>query len=229
MSIDTNLARLLTKVFGVVIVIGALVALYVFLTSSGLWSDLVNRQALDRWLNDMGPMGPLAIIALMTVAIVMSPLPSAPIALAAGAAYGHTWGTVYVMTGSLSGAMIAFCISRFLGREFVRRWFGVRSGPIFLSSQNVMMAAVFASRLMPFLSFDLISYAAGLTPLTFWRFALATAAGILPASFLLAHFGSELLDDDPTQVAITIGILGAITLLSVLLAWRSKPRRNDDL
>ena len=55
----------------------------------------------------------------MTLAIVMSPIPSAPIALAAGAAYGHLWGAVYVAAGSLSGALIAFGIARFLGREFV--------------------------------------------------------------------------------------------------------------
>ena len=65
------------------------------------------------------------------------------------------------------------------------------------------MATVFATRLMPFLSFDVISYAAGLTPLATWRFAVATVAGIVPASFLLAHFGGELASTDGRGIALT--------------------------
>ena len=33
---------------------------------------------------------------------VASPIPSAPIALAPGAAYGHVWGTVQVVIGATS-------------------------------------------------------------------------------------------------------------------------------
>ena len=58
------------------------------------------------------------------LAIVFSPMPSAPIALAAGAAYGHLWGTVYVVAGSMAGALAAFAIARVLGGEKLQRWFG---------------------------------------------------------------------------------------------------------
>lgn len=53
------------------------------------------------------------------------------------------------------------------------------------------MATVFGSRLMPLVSFDMISYAAGLSRLHIERFALTTLAGIVPESFLLAQFGTE--------------------------------------
>ncbi len=74
---------------------------------------------------------------------------------------------------------------RLVGYEVLRRWLGKRLSLGSLTSQNALMAAVFASRLLPFLSFDLVSYAAGLTPLTSWRSALATLAGIILASFPL--------------------------------------------
>jgi uncharacterized membrane protein YdjX (TVP38/TMEM64 family) len=77
------------------------------------------------------------------------------------------------------------------------------------------MAAVFASRLLPFISFDLVSYAAGLTPLTLWRFAVATLAGIIPASFLLAHFGGEMASADAYRIMLAVLALGAITLLPI--------------
>ncbi len=90
------------------------------------------------------------------------------------------------------------------------------------------MGIVFASRLLPFISFDLVSYAAGLTVLSFWRFAVATLAGILPASFLLAHFGREMASGETTQIMIAALVLGGLTLLPVAIGLlrRSRGRRR---
>ncbi len=93
----------------------------------------------------------------------------------------------------------------------------------FVTSQNALLAVVFATRLMPFLSFDIISYAAGLTPLKTWRFAVVTLLGIFPASFLLAHFGDELASGDWYRVGLPVLALGLITLLP--LAWKAVPAR----
>lgn len=170
------------------------------------------------------------MIVLMTGAIVMSPVPSAPIALAAGAAYGHTWGTVYVVVGAELGALVAFGIARLLGYEMLRRWFSERLDMGLLGSQNALMGIVFVTRLLPFISFDLVSYAAGLTPLTTWRFAVATLAGIVPASFLLAHFGGEMASGESRRIAVTVLALGGLTLLPILvrlvLAWRRSRARK---
>ena len=54
----------------------------------------------------LGFYGPLLLIALMTLAVVFSPLPSAPVALAAGAVYGHTYGTIYIVIGAEVGAIV---------------------------------------------------------------------------------------------------------------------------
>jgi uncharacterized membrane protein YdjX (TVP38/TMEM64 family) len=72
------------------------------------------------------------------------------------------------------------------------------------------MTTVFISRLLPFVSFDLVSYAAGLTVLSFARFALATFTGILPASFLLAHFGSTLSTQNPLSGWLAVAVLGVL-------------------
>lgn len=186
-----------------------------------------DREALDRLVAEAGVFGPLLVIGLMTIAVVASPIPSAPIAMASGAAYGHLWGTLYVVLGAEAGALIAFALARILGREAMRRWFGDRIEQGLMGSQNALTAAVFASRLMPFVSFDLISYAAGLSALHFWRFALATLAGIVPASFLLAHFGTAAASGEAGVLtwAAAFG-LGAVTGAPLVwAAWRG--RRQD--
>ena len=78
---------------------------------------------------------------------------------------------------------------------------------------------VLGSRLLPFLSFDLVSYAAGLTPLTFPRFALATLIGVVPISFLLAHFGDQLAAANPEQFATAALLLGMATVIPLLGRW----------
>lgn len=200
--------------------LGVAVSAYIVLWQTGSLDRILQRDVLTRTIDELGSMGPVLVIGLMTVAIVMSPIPSAPIALAAGAAYGHLWGTVYVAAGSLSGALVAFGISRYVASNFIENKLKRRTAAgmldRFMKSQNALMATVFASRLMPFLSFDIISYAAGLTPLATWRFAVATVAGIIPASFLLAHFGEELASADLRRIGVTVLVLGFATAVPLV-------------
>jgi uncharacterized membrane protein YdjX (TVP38/TMEM64 family) len=179
---------------------------------------LFNSETLERLVARTGFLGPVLIVALMTVAVVASPIPSAPIALAAGAAYGHVWGTVQIVIGAEIGALIAFGLARVLGRDVLRRVFGERIDAGLLGSQTALTATVFASRLMPFVSFDLISYAAGLSRLHAWRFALATLAGIVPASFVLAHFGGEAMSGEPSRAVWAAIGLGVLTLTPLIFA-----------
>lgn len=183
---------------------------------TGALATVLDGETLGDWIVRLGLLGPLAVIGLMTLAILVSPIPSAPIALAAGAAYGHTLGTLYVLLGAEAGALAAFGVARLLGYDILHRWFGDRLSVGLLGSQNALMGVVFASRLLPFVSFDLVSYAAGLTVLSFWRFALATLAGIVPASFVLAHFGSEMATGSGDRIMVSILVLGGLTLIPVV-------------
>jgi uncharacterized membrane protein YdjX (TVP38/TMEM64 family) len=190
-------------------------------------SELLRDEArIAALVAEAGWLGPLVIVLFMTTAVVFSPIPSAPIALAAGAAYGHLWGTVYVLIGAELGAMIAFGLARVLGYEALHRRFGDRLEFCLMGSQTALMATVFVTRLIPFLSFDLVSYAAGLTPITVWRFALATLAGIVPASFVLAHFGNEMAAGEADRIMWTALALGLLTGAPVLASWWMRRRRR---
>jgi len=210
------MSRTWAKVAVVCAVVVILVSGYWLLSTSSTMKSVHGGEALDAMIEDLGPWGPLLIVGLIATAIVVSPIPSAPIALAAGAAYGHFWGTAYVLAGAELGALIAFGLARVLGYDLVGTWLGNRLDVGLLGSQNVIMATVFLTRLMPFISFDIVSYAAGLTSLAPWRFAVATLAGIIPASFLLAHFGSEMALADTRGMMMAALALGAVTGLPLL-------------
>ncbi len=206
--------------------LASLAGAYGLLHETGAMATMLDTSALHARVVRMGPWGPAAIIALMVLAILISPIPSAPIALAAGAAYGHGWGALYVLLGAGLGAMAAFGVARFVGHETVQRWFGGRLSVGLVGSQNMLMGVVFVSRLLPFLSFDIVSYAAGLTVLSFWRFAIATLAGIAPTSFLLAHFGSEMGTGETNRILFAVLALGGLGLIPIATklyrVWRTK-------
>jgi uncharacterized membrane protein YdjX (TVP38/TMEM64 family) len=195
----------------------ALVATYYFLQERGLISIITDADTLKSWVNDLGYVGPVTIIAIMAIAVIINPIPSAPIALAAGAVFGHSWGTLYVVAGAAIGAAGAFLIARSLGQELLTRLFGKKVMLGWLGSQNILMGLVFVSRLIPFLSFDLVSYGAGLTQIKTWRFMLATVMGLVPASFLLAHFGGEMAAANLNDAMLALLILGGVTVIPVAI------------
>lgn len=205
---------------------------YWWLSQTGTLMTIMDTNALQARVDQMGSWGPVAVVVLMMLAILVSPIPSAPIALAAGAVYGHAWGTLYVMVGAVGGAMAAFAVARLVGFETVHRWFGGRLSVGLIGSQNALTGIVFVSRLLPFLSFDVVSYAAGLTVLSSWRFAIATIAGIAPTSFLLAHFGSVMATGESDRILFSVLALGGLTLaplaVKLLRDWRARRRAARD-
>jgi uncharacterized membrane protein YdjX (TVP38/TMEM64 family) len=167
----------------------------------------------------LGPAGPFAVIALMTLAIVISPIPSGPVAVAAGALYGTIWGAVLTVIGAFLGAITAFGMARWLGYDAVRR----SANPVLRyiaapRSQTALMAIVFLSRLVPFISFDAVSYAVGITTLSFWRFAAATILGIVPISIALAAVGDGMIGADADWMPWVV-LAGGVTLVPVAGRW----------
>ena len=215
------------KILFAVFILGLLTGIYILIDSIGLTDLIVDIDVLILRVQALGSIGPLLVMGLMLLAIVFNPLPSAPIALAAGAVYGHTWGTIYIITGALTGSIIAFMITRITAHELLHkatenRWSLGRFG-----SQNALMMMIFISRLIPFMSFDLVSYAAGLTKITLLRFIIATLFGLIPASFLLAHFGGEMVQADLQAITLILIIVGLVTIIPVLLARLINNKKAD--
>lgn len=217
------------RLFGALLVLIVLVLAYFHLDSSGHLERILDGQWLREKTLALGVWGPFLIIGLMALAIVLNPIPSAPIALVSGALFGHAWGTLYVVLGAEIGALTAFTIARVFGHDLLRRLFGGRVALGWLGSQNALTWMVFVSRLLPFVSFDLVSYGAGLTPIKTWRFALATLLGLIPVSFLLAHFGGEMAGAEMNQamtVLLLIGLLVAVPVAVRII--RSRRGREPD-
>ncbi|PXX94109.1 TVP38/TMEM64 family protein [Halomonas heilongjiangensis] len=209
-----------------VLIAAALSAILAWLVLDQLgMPDSLSPDALSRWLNGRGALGPLLLLALMVLTVVVGPLPTLPVTAASGLAFGIIPGVMLSVTGALSGALIAFFLARLLGRDLLRERF--RDNPLFGAhgSQRLLFVTVLLTRLIPIFSFALISYAAGVTAIRAWRFALASVIGMLPMTVVFASLGHTF------ELHPLLSTSAAVVILAVmaLLPWYLRRHRRSRL
>jgi len=175
----------------------------------------LDPQALANWLTGRGAQGPLLLAALMVIAVVIGPIPTMPVSVASGMAFGVVGGTLVSVAGGLFGAGIAFWIARLGGRPLVQRLAGdhllLHPGV----SDWLLFWVVLVTRLVPLFSFALISYAAGLTAMSTSRFLLATLIGMLPMTLVYVGLGQTL----HVHPLLTVISGGLIVALMITVPW----------
>lgn len=131
--------------------------------------------------------------ALMVFQSAIAPLPAFLITFANAAIFGWWQGAILSWTSSMAGAALCFYLARALGRDTVEKYAGKGA----LASvegyfEKYGSRTILVCRLLPFVSFDAISYFAGLTPIKFWPFFIATGVGQLPATIIYSYVGGML-------------------------------------
>lgn len=179
----------------------------------------LDPESVAEFLERAGPFAPFAFMGAMALAVVVSPLPSLPLDIAAGAHFGPLLGTLYAATGALVGSMLSFMIARLLGRQFIEKLLGGHISFCQDCSDHLLTRIVLVSRLIPVLSFDLISYGAGLTKMSLRNFALATFFGQLPLTFVYVSSGAFLTSG---RLVTVIGGALAVVLFLTLPRWIEK-------
>ena len=168
--------------------------------------------SIEAILEEIGPFAPLIYMAVMAATAVIIPIPGPPLFVIAGALFGPFLGTVYAVAGSVAGALVAFLIGRFLGRDFIESLVGRQVVICCECSDGLLTKIVFFSRLLPLVSFDVVSYGAGLTRMRLRSFALATLLGSIPMTFIYHSFGSVL------KVSTMTGLILGLVIVAILFA-----------
>lgn len=130
---------------------------------------------------------------LMIFQSLAAPLPAFFITLTNANLFGWWQGCIVSFVSSMLGAALCFYIARFLGRDIVEK---ICTKGALLSIENFFekygKKCILVARLLPFISFDVVSYAAGLTAMDFWGFFIATGIGQLPACIVYSYVGGML-------------------------------------
>lgn len=197
--------------FGIDLVIGRVISL--------------KPERIGDWLDGLGFWAPLAYMLVLALAVVVSPIPSVPLDIGAGLAFGLLWGVVYTLIGAEIGGLVAFGLARWLGRPWLtRRLPAGAMSRIDELAERLGGRALLIMRLLPVFNFDWVSYAAGLTTISTRLFAVATLVGMIPPVIAIVAVGATL----PTRPAISAVIFGGLVLLVfVPILAALVPRRKD--
>jgi uncharacterized membrane protein YdjX (TVP38/TMEM64 family) len=160
----------------------AVILVPVILFRHEIWTLFTSVKRLEEWVKASGPVAPLVFIAVQVVHVIVFVIPGEFVQIAGGYLFGIWPGTLYSVAGILIGSPIDFYLARLLGVPFVNALFSaekVEKTRALLGSQGAKMVFFFLF-LIPGLPKDLLCYIAGLTPLRFRFFILASIAARLP-------------------------------------------------
>ena len=191
---------------------------------------LIGLENIQSKVGTLAVFGPIMFVLLKASTIIFAPLSGGPLYIAAGPLFGFGRGLIYITAGDILGNSAAFFISRFFGRKIIRRLLwkaGVKIGEEVVFHITTIKGLVCARA--AFIGFpEAVSYAAGLTDISFWRFIfISEAIAIIPRT-LLVFSGAILMQKAFTALAvITVGSLAA-AFLGIKFMKKIGNRRQED-
>ncbi|MEG1972091.1 MAG: TVP38/TMEM64 family protein [Oscillospiraceae bacterium] len=154
---------------------------------------------------------------LMVLQSVIAPLPAFLLTFANANLFGWWQGAILSWSSAMAGAALCFWLARVLGRDAVEKLTskgGLAQIDVFFEKYG--RQSILIARLLPFMSFDIVSYGAGLTSMKFWAFFIATGIGQLPATIVYSYVGGMLTGGAKLFVTGLL-ILFALSVFIVLL------------
>ena len=188
-----------------------------FLYRSGFFAACTSIPALRAYIDRSAPYSHLTFFVVQLLSVVLAPIPSNLTAAAGGLLFG-TWPAFFLTYGAvMAGSLLVFWLARTLGRDFVdrvvSRKLAEKYQKVIREKTTVFLALAF---LLPYFPDDMLCILAGLTPITFGRFALLALFtrpwGLLFASAL---GGASL--SIPLLAMVLIGLAGVMIFVLGML------------
>lgn len=195
MKIKNNLSRL-----GILLAAAVLLAVYLavpavneFVNNAVAVLGSANLDRVAEYIRSFGGYAMAFSFCLMVFSSILAPLPAFMITLSNAAIFGWWQGAILSWSSAMVGAALCFYLARGLGRDVVEKFAGKGAlAGVEGYFEKYGTKTILVCRLLPFVSFDAVSYFAGLTPLKFWPFFIATGIGQLPATIVYSYVGGML-------------------------------------
>ena len=213
MKTKANLTRLiLLLVIALVLVVYlAVPAVNTFVNHAMAVLGSANLDAVASYIRSFGAYAMAFSFVLMVFSSLIAPLPAFMITLSNAAIFGWWQGAILSWSSAMVGAALCFFLARGLGRDVIEKLAG-RGALAGVEGyfQKYGTKTILVCRLLPFVSFDAVSYFAGLTPIKFLPFFIATGLGQTPATIVYSYVGGMLTGG---AKALMIGLLCLFSLM----------------
>ena len=170
-----------------------------------------NLDAVAAYIRSFGAYAMAFSFVLMVFSSLIAPLPAFMITLSNAAIFGWWQGAILSWSSAMVGSALCFFLARGLGRDVIEKLAG-RGALAGVEGyfQKYGTKTILICRLLPFVSFDAVSYFAGLTPIKFLPFFIATGLGQTPATIVYSYVGGMLTGG---AKALMIGLLCLFSLV----------------
>lgn len=219
----SRMSRWIQRIF-IIVLIGAAFGCYYLIPSVHVGMNKVfhmfatgDFHQVEAFVQSYGRYAMAISFLLMILQSVAAPLPAFLITFANASLFGWWQGAILSWTSAMAGAAVCFWIGRVLGRDAVIKLTskaGLEQVDRFFDKHGAM--SILIARLLPVVSFDIVSYAAGLTSMSFWSFFIATGIGQLPATIVYSYVGG-MLTGGSRKLVMGLMILFALSALVVLM------------
>lgn len=191
-----------------------------FILSSPIRVFFTDPEAIKEIVASYGSLGPVVLILFHIVQTIIFFLPGPFISIAGGYLFGVWWGTIYNIIGSTIGSMSLFFIARRFGQHAFKKWMDDREyAHIEASIAERGLWSIFFARFIPVFPNDVVTIAAGVSPIKTRDFFIVSFIGYIPTLYIENLFGDQLTHGLTAETFILSGIL---ILLGVIYLARNK-------
>jgi len=173
----------------------------------------VNFNIIADYIKSYGSWSIAVFLVMSAVRPLAVFIPITLFTLLAGSLYSPIYGFILAMISMIISSNVAFLISRYLGKSVIERLIKNRADKINLRIEKSGFKIIFIMRISGVFPFDILSYAVGLTKLSYKDFMLATILGSTLEIFSVANMGHNIKNPLSPEfifsvalVLITVGI-----------------------
>lgn len=180
--------------------------------------NMFELETIEPTLRALGILAPTGFILIYATATVLF-FSGALLSLAGGALFGPVWGTAWNLAGATLGAMAAFLLARTVAGEWVTRRVGGRLRHLVDGVTAEGWRFVALMRLVPFVPFNLLNYALGLTGISLPAYVLTSTVSMLPGAIAytwLGYAGRSAVAGDTLATRYGLIGLGVLAMIAFL-------------
>lgn len=172
----------------------------------------INPESLKNFITKLGIFAPLLYIFLYILATILL-LPSTPLNVSGGLIFGFWGGLFWTATGAIIAAIVSFAYSRFLGRKWAKKRFGVYLQKLDKEIKRGAMGYIFAIRLLPLIPYGIVNFGAGLTSISEKDYIFGTIFGTIPGILPFVMMGagiSAMGKGDMWMITLSLALTGLL-------------------
>lgn len=159
----------------------------------------------------------VTLFFLSCIVFVNSPVPfAAVIKMLSGFFFGFYMGAIYNIAATILACAVGFGISRYAFKDLFERLYYDRLQALESEIEENGFYYFLSLRLVMVVPYFLINILAGISRISFKKYLLSSALGVMPASFVYANGGDKLEHINSIDELFSPGVITSILLIALM-------------